>query len=84
MTIPLEEIEQLVGLQLGLRQVNGSDLLQEHLGAESVDMVNIVAAAESQYRVVIDESELPHIRSVADLHRLINALLQEPGSGRKA
>ncbi|MCP4426701.1 MAG: acyl carrier protein [Chloroflexi bacterium] len=71
MTIPLNEICRLVSLQLGVRNVKGSDLIQENLGAESVDLVNIIATVEETYQIEIDEAELAAIRTVADLHRLV-------------
>ena len=67
----LEEIARLVSLQLGIRSVNGSDRLVEDLGAESADLVNLVAAAEERYGVSLDETALARVHTVADLHALI-------------
>ncbi len=71
MTIPLDEICTLVGLQLGIRHVKGADLIIENLGAESIDVINIVATVEETYHIEIDEAELPNIRAVADLYNLV-------------
>jgi acyl carrier protein len=75
MQVTLEDIRRLVSLQLGLANVQGSDRLMEELGAESVDIVNIIAAVEEKYGVFINEEELPRIQSVKDLHGLASRLL---------
>ena len=41
------------------------------LGAVSADIINIVAALEDLYGVVIGEEELPDLRTVDQLHRLV-------------
>ncbi len=71
MIITLDDICNLVRLQLGIRQVKGSDHLLENLGADSVDMVNIVATAEEKYQIEVDEAELTQLQTVSDLHQLI-------------
>ena len=66
-----EEIRALVGRQLGLRDVRLEDDIAVDLGAVSADIINIVAALEDLYKVVIGEEELPDIRTVEQLHRLV-------------
>ena len=66
-----QEIQDLVALQLGRRRVGVDDRLLEDLGAESIDLVNIIAAVEERYEVVIDELEVGDLRTVADLHRCV-------------
>ena len=65
------EIQKLVGRQLGLRDVRLEDDIAADLGAVSADIINIVAAIEDLYKVVIGEEELPDIRTVDQLHRLV-------------
>jgi len=72
MTISLDDVCNLVRLQLGLRQVvQGTDRLLENLGADSVDLVNIVATAEEKYQIEIDEVEMARLHTVSELHQLI-------------
>ena len=71
----IEEIQQLVARQLGLRQVGPDDLLLEELAAESADIANLVAAVEDKYPVQIKESEIAEIRTPADLFKLIQSRL---------
>ncbi len=53
--------------QLGLDVVDPQALIVEELGAESSDIVNIIASVEERFAIEIAESELPDIRNVADL-----------------
>ncbi len=71
MILTLDDVCNLVRLQLGIRQVHGDDHLLENLGADSVDVVNIVATAEEKYHIEIDEAELTQLQTVSDLHQLI-------------
>ena len=74
----IEEVCELVAVQLGRRRVGAADRLVEDLGAESVDLVNVVATAEERWGVAIDEADLPDIRTPADLHRRIAGRLADP------
>jgi acyl carrier protein len=75
MPIGIEEIEKLVGLLLGRRNVTSRDRLVEDLNAESSDLVNIVATLEEKYEITIAEEEIPALRTVADLHALVTQRL---------
>jgi acyl carrier protein len=66
-----EEVQNLVRRQLGLREVRLEDDIAADLGAVSADLINIVAAVEDLFGVVIGEEELPDIRTVEQLHRLV-------------
>jgi acyl carrier protein len=67
----LAEIARLVSLQLGAHTVRGDDYLVEDLGAESADLINLVATLEERYHVHLDETALARVHTVADLHALI-------------
>jgi acyl carrier protein len=67
----LEEIVQLVRQQLGNPAARPEHRIVEDLGAESMDIVNIVAAVEERFGLAIDEAALPQVRSVADLAALV-------------
>lgn len=77
-----EEIQALVGRQLGLRKVRLEDYLVEDLDAVSADIVNIVAALEDLFGVVIEEEALADIRRVDDLCRMVAVRVdaQSPGA----
>jgi acyl carrier protein len=61
------EVRELVARQLGRHHVALDDRLVEDLGAESIDLVTIVAVLEEAYDVSVDEERLPLIHTVQDL-----------------
>ena len=63
----LEDIAKMVALQLGRASVEPEQRIIEDLGAESIDVVNIVARVEERYRISIDEMELVDVVTVRDL-----------------
>lgn len=65
------DICNLVRLQLGIPQVHEQDHFFENLGADSVDIVNIIATAEEKYQIEIDETEMAQLQTVFDLYQLI-------------
>lgn len=65
----IEDIASIVSMQLGRRMVSAEDRMVEDLGAESVDVVNIIARIEERYGVTIEEQDLPDLVTVRDLHR---------------
>jgi len=69
--VSMDEIINVVSLQLGARAVNEKSLIVEELGAESADVMNIVAVLEDRYGITIKETELGKIRTPADLFSLV-------------
>ncbi len=67
----IDEIKTVVALQLGLKDVSPEDRIVEDLGAESADVMNIVAALEDKYQITVDEPELQNVGTVSDLHELV-------------
>ena len=74
--VQFSEIQMLVKLQLGARDVRESSRLIEDLRAESVDIVNLAVAVEGRYGIVIKESELARIKTVGDLHALVQSRVE--------
>jgi len=72
----VEELQQLVGAILGVHRVTPSDRLVEDLEAESIDVVNIVAAVEEGYGIDLDDTALAEVRTVADLEAVVRAALE--------
>ena len=71
MAVTIEEVGTLVRMQLGRRKVSAEDRLMEDLGAESADIVNIIATAEDKFHVSFDEADIPRIRTVQNLYDFI-------------
>jgi acyl carrier protein len=82
-TIPIQDIAKLVGMLLGLDHVLPGDLIVEDLGAESADIVNIIVAVEDKYQIEIDESSLPDIKTVEELHSHANRISEQKTSGEQ-
>lgn len=62
-----DDVRMIVRLQLGIRKVTEHQRLIEDLGAESVDVVNIISAVESTFGISFQEFDIPNIRTVADI-----------------
>jgi acyl carrier protein len=75
-TASIDDIKNLVGMQLGKRNVNDKDRFVEDLGAESADVANIVATVEERYGVTIKESEIARLFTAEDLFALIQKRMQ--------
>lgn len=75
MAVTLADIEELVKLQLGLRKVSPGDRFMEDLGAESADLMNIVATAEDKFKITFDEAEIAGVRTVEELFNLIKKII---------
>ena len=71
--VQFSDIQRLVKLQLGAREVSEASRLIEDLRAESVDIVNLAVSVEDRYGIVIKESELGRIKTVGDLHALVQS-----------
>ena len=72
----MEELQELVGAILGAPRVAPSDRLAEDLDAESMDVVNIVAALEDRHGIELDDAALAEVHTVADLHAVVQAALE--------
>ncbi len=71
MHVTIDQIQTIIKLQLGLKEVEPEQRLVEELGAESADVVNIIATVEEKYDIFIPEDELIKIRTVTDLYNLV-------------
>ena len=75
--VSIDDINKLVSLQLGVRDVTADVLLVEELGAVSADVVNIIAVLEEKYQIVVRETEIAKIKTPADLLSLVRGKLSE-------
>ena len=69
--VEADVVKELIAVQLGAVSVDENDRIVEDLGAESMDIVNIIAAVEERYGIHIEESLLPDIATVGDLVDLV-------------
>jgi acyl carrier protein len=75
--VTIDDICTLVGLQLGISDVHPADRLIEQLGAESIDLLNIVVTIEHDFGVVIAEERIPALTTVAALYDEVCRLRSE-------
>ena len=61
-------------LQLGINRVEYGNLILEELGAESADIVNIIAAVEAKFNIFISEEDIANIRTIQDLCHQVQKL----------
>ena len=73
MTIALDAVCRTVGTVLGVSAPRADDRLVEDLGAESIDLLNVVLTLEREYGLTVEESALTFISTVRDLHRVVLA-----------
>ena len=71
MSATMDSIKRIISQQLGIRKIGDHDHFIENLGAESVDVMNIVVAVEEKYGITIKESEIPHIQTPATLYNFV-------------
>ncbi len=72
-----QEILDLVAVQLGADTVQPGDRLVEELGAESADVLNLVATLEDRYEIEVEEEEIPDLETVADVCALVGRRVGE-------
>lgn len=74
MTVSQEKIKKIIAFQLGRMDIEDDKKLAEDYGAESAELVNIIAVIEERFNVVFDEAEIPGIKTAGDLFRAVERL----------
>ncbi len=69
--IELDDVRRTVGRVLGQQNSNADDRLVEDLGAQSIDLLNIVVTLEDEFHVTIDEAATAGVSTVRDLYELV-------------
>jgi acyl carrier protein len=70
--IEVDDVCRTVSLVLGSRVVNADDRLIEDLGAESMDILGVIATIEEKYGVTIDETAIASISTVRDVYDVVS------------
>ena len=66
-----ETLIQLVEVQFGQKNVKMEDNFMEDLGAESIDLVNLMVTVEENTGVFIPEEVIPELKTLQDLQDFI-------------
>lgn len=71
----LEKVKQLIADQLYISadEVSAESKFVEDLGADSLDIVQMLIAMENEFGVSFDDDELTAVKTVADAIRLIES-----------
>ncbi|WP_126992790.1 acyl carrier protein [Thermosipho globiformans] len=70
----IQKIREIIADQLGvdIEEVTDEKSLTEDLGADSLDMVDLVMAFEDEFGVKVEDSDLSKINTVKDVIDLIS------------
>lgn len=70
----LDKIKKLLATQLNIpeEKINGKSKLVEDLGADSLDMVEMLMTLEDQFGVSISDEDALKIQTVNDVAKLID------------
>lgn len=65
----LEQVKNIIEEQLGIdvSEINEDSAFIEDLGADSLDIVELIMAFESEFDLEIDEDEVENISTVGDV-----------------
>jgi acyl carrier protein len=69
--VSLREIQSLIGQQLGRREVGAEDHLLSDLGAESADILNIIASVEDRFHLHIPEEAISGLFTAARIYSYV-------------
>lgn len=70
----VEKIRELIAKQLGVdvSEVTEEKNLVDDLGADSLDMVDLIMAFEDEFGIKVDDSDLSKIKTVKDVIDLLS------------
>ncbi|MBS7337796.1 MAG: acyl carrier protein [Thermoguttaceae bacterium] len=74
-----EQVIEIIAEQLGQKPeaINGSSDIANDLGADSLDLAELMIAFEESFDINIDEEKLSEITTVDDVVKQICAVLEE-------
>ena len=74
MALEFNELQELAGEILGVEpeRVQMDQSFQRDLAADSLDLVELIAAIEDKYDVEIPEDDLEEMKNVGDLWKFLN------------
>ena len=72
----IEKVKEILAkqLEISVDEINPSSSLTEDLGADSLDVVEIVMALEDEFDVEISDEETAKIKTVDDIVKHIDSL----------
>jgi acyl carrier protein len=73
-----EEIKKLVAdiTEVPIESLTEDAKFAEDLGVDSMRALEIVASIEKKYKVIIPEREIPTVRALSDIYKLLEKILK--------
>jgi len=68
----MSDTRDIIQTILGIKSIKAHHRLREELGAESLDIQNILSALEDRYLIQFDEDDLDRLETVQDLETLVD------------
>ncbi len=74
-----EKLKEIIASQLNVNidKITPDALFEDDLGADSLDLLNVVMAVEDEFGISISDESLVNIRTVEDALEAINKLINE-------
>lgn len=71
-----EKLQEIIAEELNVEsdEITEEKSLSDDLGADSVDLFQILMAVETEYDIEVDNEEAEHIHTVGDVMQLIRDL----------
>lgn len=68
-----DEVRELISNRLEIEQDKISEVTTfDELGADSLDLVDVIADIESEYEVEISDEEIGRVKTVEDIEKLLS------------
>lgn len=69
----LEQIKKLISEHIGkdVSEINDDSNIIEDLGADSLDIVQMLITMESEFNITFDEDEVGELRTVKDIAKFV-------------
>jgi len=64
----MKKVEKLIAEHFGLGKIHESDLLQEDLGGDALDVIELIMTLEEEFNIEISDEEAEDMRTVQDVY----------------
>lgn len=73
----LEDVKEIIAEHLGIlpQEVKGANLIEEELGADSLDTVELIMAFEEKYDIEISDKDAEELKTVTDVAEYLKGIL---------
>jgi len=66
------QVKTIISERLGVKDVYPNSLLEEDLGADSLDLVELIMAFEDEFDIEISDEEAKRIKTVGDAIKFVD------------